>query len=40
MTASPDYKTGKILLATILDPAGNLLGIDQQPGLAEAEAET
>jgi hypothetical protein len=26
------------VLATFLDPAGNLLGIYQQPGLAEAEA--
>ncbi len=26
-------------LATFLDPAGNLLGLYQQPGLAEAEAE-
>ena len=25
-------------LATFLDPAGNLLGIYQQPGLAEQEA--
>jgi len=30
---------GTEVLATFLDPAGNLLGIYQQPGLAEAEAE-
>jgi predicted enzyme related to lactoylglutathione lyase len=29
---------GSEILATFLDPAGNLLGIYQQPGLAEAEA--
>ena len=28
---------GTEVLATFLDPAGNLLGIYQQPGLAEAE---
>jgi uncharacterized protein len=30
---------GGEVLGTFLDPAGNLLGIYQQPGLAEAEAE-
>jgi predicted enzyme related to lactoylglutathione lyase len=29
---------GTEVLATFLDPAGNLIGIYQQPGLAEAEA--
>jgi hypothetical protein len=29
---------GGEVLATFLDPAGNLLGIYQQPGLAEAES--
>jgi len=28
---------GTEVLATFLDPAGNLLGIYQQPGLVEAE---
>jgi uncharacterized protein len=30
---------GTEVLATFLDPAGNLLGIYQQPGLAQSEAE-
>ena len=34
----PAGRYGSEVLATFLDPAGNLLGIYQQPGLAEAEA--
>ena len=34
----PAGQYGTEVLATFLDPAGNLLGIYQQPGLAEAEA--
>jgi uncharacterized protein len=33
----PTGRYGGEVLATFLDPAGNLLGIYQQPGLAEAE---
>jgi uncharacterized protein len=33
----PAGRYGTEVLATFLDPAGNLLGIYQQPGLAEAE---
>jgi len=35
----PAGRYGTEDLATFLDPAGNLLGLYQQPGLAEAEAE-
>lgn len=35
----PVGQYGTEVLATFLDPAGNLLGIYQQPGLAEAEAD-
>ncbi len=35
---SPVGHSGTEVLATFLDPTGNLLGIYQQPGLAEAEA--
>jgi predicted enzyme related to lactoylglutathione lyase len=34
----PPGPYGTEVLATFLDPAGNLLGIYQQPGLAEEEA--
>jgi uncharacterized protein len=34
----PAGEYGGEVLATFLDPAGNLLGIYQQPGLAEAES--
>jgi hypothetical protein len=34
----PAGEHGGEVLATFLDPAGNLLGIYQQPGLAEAES--
>jgi len=33
----PAGQYGTEVLATFLDPAGNLLGIDRQPGLADAE---
>jgi predicted enzyme related to lactoylglutathione lyase len=36
----PAAQYGTEILATFLDPAGNLLGIYQQPGLAQSEAET
>jgi predicted enzyme related to lactoylglutathione lyase len=35
----PARQYGTEVLATFLDPAGNLLGIYQQPGLAQSEAE-
>ena len=35
----PVGEYGTEVLATFLDPAGNLLGIYQQPGLAQAESE-
>lgn len=35
----PVGQYGTEVLATFLDPAGNLLGIYQQPGLAQAEAD-
>ncbi|MGP0111117.1 MAG: VOC family protein [Acidimicrobiales bacterium] len=34
----PPDQYGSEVLATFLDPAGNLMGIYQQPGLAEAES--
>jgi predicted enzyme related to lactoylglutathione lyase len=34
----PPARYGTEVLATFLDPAGNLLGIYQQPGLAESES--
>ena len=34
----PGGHYGGEVLATFLDPAGNLVGIYQQPGLAEVEA--
>jgi predicted enzyme related to lactoylglutathione lyase len=36
----PAAQYGTEVLATFLDPAGNLLGIYEQPGLAQSEAET
>ena len=36
----PAGQYGTEVLATFLDPAGNLLGIYQQPGLASFDAET
>jgi len=36
---SPVGHHGTEVLATFLDPTGNLLGVYQQPGLAEAEAD-
>jgi uncharacterized protein len=36
----PVGRYGGEVLATFLDPAGNLLGIYQQPGLAETEGVT
>jgi predicted enzyme related to lactoylglutathione lyase len=36
----PAGKYGGEVLATFLDPAGSLMGIYQQPGLAEAESAT
>src|SRR5260370_6398473 len=36
----PAGQYGTEVLATFLDPAGNLLGIYQQPGLAPFDAET
>jgi hypothetical protein len=34
----PKWRTGKLCYIEIPDPAGNTLGIYQQPGLAETEA--
>ena len=36
----PAGQYGTEVLATFLDPVGNLLGIYQDPGLAQSEAET
>jgi hypothetical protein len=36
----PAARYGTEVLATFLDPAGNLLGIYEQPGLAQSEAGT
>ncbi len=34
----PNWRTGKTF-ARFRDPVGNVLGVHQQPGLAEMEAE-